>query len=407
MININNKQWDKLRFSDIEKMLAQTDDETFFFEFKSDEESPAKFIKEVSAFSNTFGGYILLGIRDDKTIEGCKKWTEQRIHATIHDSITPVPNFDVRKFRHDGKTIFVVRIEEGTMPPYITNGGKIFERISSGSFPINESSKLSQLYRKKTDNLRKIRDKIEIDKIVIDKNTPGNLCAYIDLGFSVVCSEETALQKHFYDIELEPVVNVLRSENNHFSISRMGHAYVISIGQLSAKDGSGHEVMANSGIHNYIEIMYDGSVKSRIVLTATADDPRVDITNIFYMNRVYCDLYTKFLGEDFHKIFISAHKYEKLTVLKQFVPYFAPKSLGGIEGNQLSRQLPSHRIKYGDNLVINSERVPRNDYFLIDKRLFDILAVKYNLENLIRELFASCYMNLGYIDYEAEDNSQD
>ena len=87
MININNKQWDKLRFSDIEKMLAQTDDETFFFEFKSDEESPAKFIKEVSAFSNTFGGYILLGIRDDKTIEGCKKWTEQRIHATLHGSI--------------------------------------------------------------------------------------------------------------------------------------------------------------------------------------------------------------------------------------------------------------------------------------------------------------------------------
>lgn len=30
MININNKHWDKLRFSDIEKMLAQADDETFF-----------------------------------------------------------------------------------------------------------------------------------------------------------------------------------------------------------------------------------------------------------------------------------------------------------------------------------------------------------------------------------------
>ena len=50
MININNKQWEKLRFSDIEKLLAGTDDETFFFEFKSDKESPAKLVKEVSAF---------------------------------------------------------------------------------------------------------------------------------------------------------------------------------------------------------------------------------------------------------------------------------------------------------------------------------------------------------------------
>ena len=63
MININNKQWEKLRFSDIEKLLAGTDDETFFFEFKSDKESPAKLVKEVSAFANTYGGYILVPIR--------------------------------------------------------------------------------------------------------------------------------------------------------------------------------------------------------------------------------------------------------------------------------------------------------------------------------------------------------
>ena len=126
MININNKSWSKLRFSDIEKLLSSSDDENFFFEFKADDETPQKLVKEISAFANTYGGYVLLGINDDKTIGGCTKWSEQRIHTTIHDSMTPTPNFDVRKFKSNGRTIFVIKIEEGTMPPYITNKGQIF-----------------------------------------------------------------------------------------------------------------------------------------------------------------------------------------------------------------------------------------------------------------------------------------
>ena len=67
MININNKSWNKLRFTDIEKFLSGTDDENFFFEFKADEETPPKLIKEISAFANTYGGYIFLGVNNDKT----------------------------------------------------------------------------------------------------------------------------------------------------------------------------------------------------------------------------------------------------------------------------------------------------------------------------------------------------
>ena len=48
-----------------------------------------------------------------------------KIHITIHDSITPIPNFDVKKFTSKGKHIFVIKIEEGATPPYITNRGDI------------------------------------------------------------------------------------------------------------------------------------------------------------------------------------------------------------------------------------------------------------------------------------------
>jgi predicted HTH transcriptional regulator len=60
MININNKPWEKLRLLDVEKLLSSSVDENFFYEFKSDDEEPPKLIKEISAFANTYGGYIFL-----------------------------------------------------------------------------------------------------------------------------------------------------------------------------------------------------------------------------------------------------------------------------------------------------------------------------------------------------------
>ena len=132
MITINGKDWSKLRFSDIRNLLSSADDESFFFEFKSDDVSNQKLIQEISAFANTYGGYILIGINDDKSIGGCKKWTENRIHTTIHDSITPVPSFDVKRFKPKEGTVLVIRIEEGKEPPYVTNKGKIYERVSFG-----------------------------------------------------------------------------------------------------------------------------------------------------------------------------------------------------------------------------------------------------------------------------------
>lgn len=69
MININNKIWDKLRLKDIEKYLDTIDDdETFFIEFKEENIRNTQLTKEISAFANSFGGYILLGVNDSKKL---------------------------------------------------------------------------------------------------------------------------------------------------------------------------------------------------------------------------------------------------------------------------------------------------------------------------------------------------
>lgn len=405
MININNKNWDKLRFSDIKKFLSGADDETFFFEFKSDDESPQKLIKEISAFANTYGGYILLGVNDDKTVGGCTKWTEQRIHTTIHDSITPIPNFDVKRFRLEGKTIFAIKIEEGTMPPYITNKGQIYERVSSGSFPINDSSKLSQLYYKRENQLKRIRNKIELDEIQTASNMPNNICGYLDIGFSLTLSERSDLQKKFFIFDLEPVAEQIQSFTTNFSLSRLGYSYLISIGSITASDGSGNKFFIGAGINNYIEIFCDGSAKCRVLLTADQNDMCADISSLGYLNHVYRSIYTAIFGKEIAQKFISAHKYEKLTVLKQFTPLYRLGSNDSREDiDAFERYLDSHKKKYGNNLMIESSRLPKNDYFVIDKRRLSALNRKVTTEDIINTLFETGHFNLGYIDPINTDN---
>lgn len=397
MININNKSWDNLSFEDIEQILSENNEENFFFEFKSDDESPAKLAKEISAFSNTYGGYILLGVNDDKTIGGCTIWNEQRIHTTIHDSITPTPNFDVKKLESDNKVILIIKIEEGTMPPYITNRGLIYERVSSGSFPIKDSSKLSQLYYKKEQQYIKLKNKIEIEDVNTDAVCPSNFCGYVDLGFSITCSEGTNLQKNFYDINFEQITEYLRTLNNPFGIMRLGHSYLITIGRFSASNSKGNEVMLNAGINNFIEIMHDGSVKYRVALCSIPNQSKVDICNILLINIAFTKIYSMIIGENFSDIFIYAHKYEKLTVLKQFIPFFDSEKFNN-EGNKaLYNYYNSHHEKYGNSIIICGNRIPENDYTLIDKRLFKTYDIEYNNENLISELFHTSYFDLGYV----------
>ena len=56
MVNINNKPWDELQIKDVQDYLSDPDsNENCFFEYKIDKVEPAKLVKEISAFANTYG----------------------------------------------------------------------------------------------------------------------------------------------------------------------------------------------------------------------------------------------------------------------------------------------------------------------------------------------------------------
>ena len=400
MVNINSKPWEELQFKDVQDYLSDPDsNENCFFEYKIDKVEPAKLVKEISAFANTYGGYIFLGVDDNKNIVGCTAWNEQRIHITIHNGITPTPQFDVKCFSADDKIIYVIKIEEGAMPPYITNKGDICERVSSGSCVVTESGKLNQMYYKRADQLLHIKSQIELPEVEAAK-LPSNVFGYWDFGFSVVTSEQTNLQKNFYTIDLEPIAKYLREINPEFSITRVGYSYVFGMGSATVRTQNGKVVPTAAGVHDFMEIMLDGSVRGRLLLIATPETADVDITSLFYYSSSFLrKVYSLIFGDGYSDIFVYAQKYEKLTVLKQFVPFY---KLGTEDSesdkNRYREYLENHKRKYGNNLIMTSNRIPKSDYEIIDRKYFDELNMAYNTGNLYRELFYSAFMNLGYID---------
>ena len=400
MVNINSKPWEELQFKDVQDYLSDPDsNENCFFEYKIDKVEPAKLVKEISAFANTYGGYIFLGVDDNKNIVGCTAWNEQRIHITIHNGITPTPQFDVKCFSADDKIIYVIKIEEGAMPPYITNKGDICERVSSGSCVVTESGKLNQMYHKRADQLLHIKSQIELPEVEAAK-LPNNVFGYWDFGFSVVTSEQTNLQKNFYTIDLEPIAKYLREINPEFSITRVGYSYVFGMGSATVRTQNGKVVPTAAGVHDFMEIMLDGSVRGRLLLIATPETADVDITSLFYYSSSFLrKVYSLIFGVGYSEIFVYAQKYEKLTVLKQFVPFY---KLGTEDSesdkNRYREYLENHKRKYGNNLIMTSNRIPKSDYEIIDRKYFDELNMAYNTGNLYRELFYSAFMNLGYID---------
>ena len=138
--------------------------------------------------------------------------------------------------------------------------------------------------------------------------------------------------------------------------------------------------------------MDDGSVKCRILLFSRPQEKEgvVNIDDIICANSLYLDLYTLIFEKELKNKFISAKKYEKLTVLKQFTPKYS--------GKTLQEYVINHTDKYGNNLIINSNRFPRTSFMTIDKKLFEDNNARYTSKNLLNQLFFSRYFSLGFID---------
>ena len=204
------------------------------------------------------------------------------------------------------------------------------------------------------------------------------------------------MQKKIFNIDLEELSKKIKKDNKYYNITRVGYSIVIVLGK-SESTQNGNKVLSNAGINNFIEIMGDGSVRCRIMLAADQNN-KVNISNMLILI-YFKEVYKKIIGEEIYKDFINAYKYEKLTVLKQFEPYFdfdnnQPKK----EIEKFETYMQSHQEKYGENLIITGNRIPKSEYMYIDKKIFDNCNIEFNKDNLLSKLFHTEYFMLGFID---------
>jgi hypothetical protein len=106
--------------------------ESVFVEFK--EKLPSNELPEtVCAFANAKGGTIFIGIRDNAAVCGFAdpKYAAPHIDNVIAANVDPVPPYQVRFIRIEGRPVTVIEIREGPDKPYVLRERGVFIRSNA------------------------------------------------------------------------------------------------------------------------------------------------------------------------------------------------------------------------------------------------------------------------------------
>ena len=117
----------RILFMDIIERIKKGEGKTL--EFKEKMPGSDGIAKTVTAFSNTAGGKIVIGVNADNEIIGidCDNKTEyqDKISNIIHDTIHPAVLPEIYSYNINGKNILIIEVFPGTLKPYfIKSKGK-------------------------------------------------------------------------------------------------------------------------------------------------------------------------------------------------------------------------------------------------------------------------------------------
>jgi len=116
--------------ADLEEIIKRGENEQV--EFKRDLSQREDFLETVTAFANTEGGSILVGVDDNGTVIGTyEKKFEERVQSMVRDNCEPAPKIRVEKKELRSRTIYVVRIPEGDEKPYNLRNQGFYVRAGS------------------------------------------------------------------------------------------------------------------------------------------------------------------------------------------------------------------------------------------------------------------------------------
>jgi Putative DNA-binding domain len=168
-----NKNPNDVTFEDIQRLVDTEQQEGYQLDYKVDLSLPIKgddkkeFLRDITSFANTYGGYLILGVEEDKgiptgnipglTINDLDRF-KLDIENIIRDSIEPrLFAHTIRDFKlESGQYVIAIHIPRSWNPPHRALGDQFFSRNSAGKFPLSVEQ-MRRVFTQGADNLERIR----------------------------------------------------------------------------------------------------------------------------------------------------------------------------------------------------------------------------------------------------------
>lgn len=152
-------QWTDLEIEHVEKFLADAGDEGITWEAKADDErsqlKPDQIRKAACGLANQIGGYLLIGATRPKAgkweLPGITRNAPEPGHwlGQILRGLRPIPRFDIKTWkRADDRFAAVVLVDPIANAPCMTPQGRIYERVTSETLPVDDPVLLDKLFRR-------------------------------------------------------------------------------------------------------------------------------------------------------------------------------------------------------------------------------------------------------------------
>jgi hypothetical protein len=113
-----NNPYSARQVQDLKKLVSQGEGQAL--EFKRKAAYPEKIVREMIAFANSYGGVLLLGVADDKTLPGLKFPEDESL--VVHEALKKVrPQLPVREQFipiGNGRTVIRYDIDESERKPH-------------------------------------------------------------------------------------------------------------------------------------------------------------------------------------------------------------------------------------------------------------------------------------------------
>jgi hypothetical protein len=160
MFDLFPSPWTSIELDDVRAFLADAGEEGVTWEAKADDDAgrlrPDSIRKAACGLANQIGGYLILGARWDKR---SKRWDLPGIAAPDDEPrlwlgkvlrrLNPEPRCDPRVWTLDDERIVaVVQVEPVDEAPCMTPQGRVYERVSGETLPVEDPALLDRLFRR-------------------------------------------------------------------------------------------------------------------------------------------------------------------------------------------------------------------------------------------------------------------